>query len=392
MQLFKLLLLILLAEFGGGFGCGTAATVTDLTPPGTSINLAPGKTVYVAAGFFTDPIGSVATVGLNNPHPTATGQLVTDSSDVVLTGQAGRLYAINRGSATIQVIDPTTLHLLGNFSVGAGSNPQDLVVANGKAYITRLDPHLAAENQDSLWVVDPIDGTFLRSVNLTDFTDPSGSRLPRAAKMILVENRLYILLQDLSAAFKAEHAGKIALLDTVTDTLVDTNAAVSGIQGIVLSGRNPTTLQYIAALNRIFVTDSGVFDDHFQTDTADNFGGIETVNPSDNTTSGIQIDDADFGGSLSALQIFSETLAAVTVNATRVSTFNPTTLSVIEPNIYETSSGFLPELLADPNGFLWIPERNPLASGLVILDPVTGALQAGPLAVGALPISMALIP
>lgn len=391
MQLFKLLLLILLAEFGGGFGCGTAATVTDLTPPGTSINLVPGETVYVAAGFFTDPIASIATVGLNNPHIIATGQLVTDSSDVVLTGQAGRLYAINRGSATIQVIDPTTLNLLGNFSIGPNSNPQDLVVANGKAYITRLDPHLAAENQDSLWVVDPIDGTFLRSVDLTDFTDPSGSRLPRAAKMILVEDRLYILLQDLSAAFKAKHSGKIALLDTTTDTLIDTDTATAGTQGIVLAGRNPTTLQYIAALNRIFVTDSGTFDDHFQTNTADSFGGIEIVNPVDNTTSGIQIDDADFDGSLSALQIFSETLAAVTVDATRVATFNPVTQQVIAPNLYETSGGFLPELLADPNGFLWIPERDPLASGLLILDPVTGAVQAGPLAVGALPISMTLV-
>lgn len=383
---------LLFIFFLGWLGCGPLASMTELTPPKVSINLTPNKIVYVAAAFFTDPIGSIATIEINHPHTTQTGQTITDSSDVVIKSGAGHLYIINRGSATIQVIDTTTLQTLGNFSVESGSNPQDLVVANSKAYITRLDPHHAANNKKDIWVVDPVDGTLLASIDLTNITETGGDRLARATQMVLVEDLLYILVQDLSKNFKADHAGKVAIIDTTTDTLVDVDALTNGIQGITLSGRNPTTLQYSPGLNQILITETGYFDEHFQTNTSDSFGGIEIINLADNSTEGIQIDDADFGGYLSSLEMVSDTLGIVTVNASQIATFNPTTLQVIQKNIYNSPGGFIPELLVDGNGFIWIPERNPTASGIVIVDPETGALQAGPIKVGALPASMALVP
>lgn len=348
-----------------------------------SLNLAPSEKIYVAAAFFTDPVGSIATVGMNNPHPTQTSLAITDSSDVVLRSFNNQLFVINRGPAsTIQVIDPDSLEILGNYSVEPSSNPHDLVVANGQAFITRYDSNLADENKDDLWVVNPTSGTLITSINLKPFTTDDGERLARADQMALVGNFLYVLMQDLSADFKATTNGKVAVIDTVTNSVVQT---------IELVGRNPTGIAYQAELNRLFITNTGVYEAGFVVDVNTTYGGIEVINPDTNETLGILIDDRDFGGELSSIVLVSKSLGLVTVQAKTVASFNPQNLNVIQTSLYTSSSGFIPELLADKNGLLWIPERNSRDDGMVVIDPTNGALMGGPFAVGALPASMTLI-
>lgn len=372
--------------------CGTA-TIKEKIKGGTdgSLSLLPGAHLYVAAAFFTDPVGSIATLGLNNPHSVNNSLAITDSSDVVVRSGAGRLYVVNRGTSTIQVYEPSDMTLLGNFSVGPGSNPQDLVIHNNEAYITRYDANQDESNDDDLFVVDPINGTLITSLDLTSFTDDDGERLARATQMQLVGNTLYILIQDLSGTFKATTVGKVAILDTATKTFVDADLATPGTQAIVLSGRNPTSVAYNSPLNQLFITDTGYFDDALNNDTSTAFGGIEVINVATNTTEGIQIDDAAFGGYLFSMDLVGATLGVVTVEAETVATFNPTTLSIVDTNIYSTTSGFLPEILVDGNGLLWVPERNPTNDGMVLIDPAAGTLLAGPFPIGALPASMTLI-
>lgn len=383
----KYLILVLLLT-----ACGTT-TIKEKIKGGTdgSLSLLPGAHLYVAAAFFTDPVGSIATLGLNNPHTVNDSLAITDSSDVVVRSGAGRLYVVNRGASTIQVYGPSDMTLLGNFSVGPGSNPQDLIVHNNEAYITRYDANQDETNDDDLFVVDPIDGALITSLDLTPFTENDGDRLARAARMQLVGNTLYILIQDLSSTFKATTVGKVAILNTTTKTFIDADAATPGTQAIVLSGRNPTSVVYNSTLNQLFITDTGFFDDVLNNDTSTAFGGIEVIDVATNTTEGIQIDDASFGGYLFSIDLVNATLGVVTVKAETVATFNPTTLNIIDANIYSTSSGFLPEILVDGNGLLWVPERNPTNDGVVLLDPATGTLLGGPFPIGALPASMTLI-
>lgn len=372
--------------FGFTAGCGSDSIVELVQAPNSaedsSLNLSPQENVYVAAAFFTDPVGSIAAVGMNNPHAVQKALAVTDSSDVVIRSFDGKLFVINRGTSTIQAIDPDSFKSLGNYSVGAGSNPQDIVVHNNKAYITRLDAHIAAGNKDDILVVSPVTGDPITSVNLKPYTTNDGERLARAAQMALVGDTLYILLQDLSGGFKATTNGKVVVLNTLTDTVVTS---------IALAGRNPTSIVYSSDLNRLFIADTGLFDDSFNNDPASAFGGIELINPATNASLGIVMDDLLFGGYLSSLAFASSTLGVVTVNASKVASFNPSTLNILNLSLYTSAGGFLPELMADGNGLLWIPERNAGSNGMVLMDPSNGALQGGPFNVGAFPASMTLL-
>lgn len=370
-------------------GCGSGSVIELTNNPNggsedeISLSLSPSEKIYVAAAFFTDPVGSIATVGMNNPHPVADRLAITDGSDVVVRSFDNRLFVINRGiTSTIQVIDPDSFEILGNYSVEPESNPHDLVVANGKAFITRYDANLADDNKDDLWVVNPVTGALITGIDLKPYTTDDGERLARADQMALVGDFLYVLLQDLSGAFAATTNGKVAVIDTRT------NAVAASIE---LTGRNPTSIVYHAGLNRLFITDTGLFDPGFSVDLATGYGGIEVINPDTNESLGILMDDRVFDGYLFGIQIVSATLGVVSVNAGHVATFNPSTFALINANLYETPSGFIPELLVDRNGMLWIPERNPSNDGVVVIDPSSGAVIGGPFPVGALPASLTLI-
>lgn len=381
-------------------GSGTIQEQTNQTnqnqqttnPQQPSLNLAPNEEIFVAAAFFTDPIGSIATVGLNNPHPVERALAVTDSSDVVIKSFDNKLFVINRGIAsTIQAIDPKTFKILGNYSLEPQSNPHDLVLANGKAFISRYDSNLASNNKDDIWVVQPLTGERLATINLKPFTTDDGDRLARADQMILIGDLLYVLIEDLSIDFQATTNGKVAVIDTRTNQIVDMDPQTPGTQVIPLQGRNPTSIAYSAGLNRLFITDTGLFGPGFSNDVTTPYGGIEVVDLATNQSLGILIDDKNFGGYLFSLVLISDHLGVVTVNANQVATFDPSKLVVLHPSIYTSASGFIPELLADPNGLLWIPERNSKKDGMVVMDPAAGTVLAGPFSVGALPASLTLI-
>lgn len=366
-----------------GCGLGTVTTVGVGSGNGSGTSLSVQEKIFVAASFNGDLVGSIATVGANNPHLVAAVQAVTDSDDLVVKGYENKLFIVNRGSASVQVLNPADFTTLGNYSVGSGGNPQDLVLSNGRAYISRLDAHLDSDNKDDVWCVDPLTGNIIKTFDLTPYTDNDGDRLARAAKMESVGDNLFVLLQDLSIRFKADTRGKVVVINTVTNIIV---------ASIPLSGRNPTAIRYEPTLDQLFITDTGPYDDSFNTDPGNAFGGIETVNPNDFSSAGIVMDDALFGGALSSVEFVSSSLGVVTVDATIVATFNPSTLAVVNSTLYTSSGPYLPELLVDANGFVWVPERNVSNAGLLQIDPTSGGILAGPLGVGALPTSMTLIP
>ncbi len=385
-----------LAVLAMTIGCGSGAVIEQINPTpspedGTSLNLSPQEQIYVAAAGSTDTVGSIATVGINNPRPIQKKKAVTDGSDVVLKSFDGKLFVINRyGTDTIQVIDPATFKIIGNYSVGSLSNPQDLVVANGKAFITRLDAHLDKKNSDDLLIVNPLTGSKIASIDLKPYTTNDGFRFARAVGMVLVGDDLYVLIQDLGSGlntfeiFEANTNGKVAVIDTK-------NNSVSKI--IPLTGRNPAGIVYNDVLKKIFITDTGVFISSTNSvDINTPYGGIEVIDTATNTSLGILIDDKDFGGYLDVpIRLLNENVGLVTLGGAIVASFNPTTLQILNKNLYTSSGGYLPDLTIDKNGLLWVPERDLKGSGLILIDPQTGAKIGGPYEVGSLPAAMTLI-
>src|SRR6266508_2491960 len=125
----------------------------------------------------TDPnatAGSSATLEPVAPW-TATRDVELVGGDPVVRHFLGLTYVINRLSGTVQVIDPATLDTKRTFSVGAGSNPQDILVVDPRtAYVTRYESRW-------LYKVDPTTGQGFDVVDLGPLADADG--LPEMAMM-----------------------------------------------------------------------------------------------------------------------------------------------------------------------------------------------------------------
>jgi len=198
-----------------------------------------GKMAVIAATNWTDPVGSLASLDTSASYAATTARITTDGSDVVLRSFGGRIYVLNRfGTDTIQVVDPTSYSVVADYSVGGGSNPQDIwVLSDEKAYVTRHDSQNDKEIADDLLIINPLTGAQIGSLDFKSYMEDDGDKLSRAAQMVVVDKKLFVCLQDLQSNLMdpANTSGKIAVIDTDTDEI---------IKVIELAGRNPADITY----------------------------------------------------------------------------------------------------------------------------------------------------
>lgn len=370
-------------------GCGHVHNTTQDDDGGgegdvalADVSSSVGSHAVVLAANWTDPIGSLAVINLSDFSDVQTALTTTDSSDAVLRSFGNYIYVINRfGADTIQVIDPKDFSVVANYSVGAGSNPQDIFIASEtKAYVSRLDSQNDPENQDDVLVVNPFTGEIIYGIDLKPFTFDDGDRLARAAQMVGVGKNLFVLIQDLPSNLldSANVSGKIAVIDMESDSVVEV---------IGLVGRNPSDITYSAITQKIYVIDTGVFD-NFTTDVGDPYGGVEVVDPGLMQSDGIIIDDAQFGDYLMEIRLTEERGYTV-VGGASVASFDMANYEVISSDLYFSAGMFVPDIAVDGDGRVLVTERDMTDSGVVILDGTSGDLLNGPIGVGALPASIA---
>ncbi len=154
-------------------------------------------------------------------------------SDAVLRWGGEYLVVIERlGVDAIRVLDPEDLSSVSEFSTGAGSNPQDIVVVGDRAFIS-------CNNLNDILIVDWPSGAPLGSVSLSPWSDEDGYAEP--AGMILAEDLIYIAIQRLDRDYYWLPVGDsyLAVLDPSTDALVDVNPGQAGVQAIELPFTNP---------------------------------------------------------------------------------------------------------------------------------------------------------
>ncbi len=383
--------------------CGNVATQTNDGPePDPEGSDSPTEPQTFAVVHVTDFFSSALISAIGNLAAVTDDDISSNivapvpHTDAALRTFNNLLYIINRwGRDSIQVVDPTdSFDTFAEFSTGGGTNPQDIfVVSDSKAYVTLYQPEAVAGSQEVM-VVHPETGATLKVIDLTGLTDNDGERLARPHQMIQIGQEVWVLLQDLDSAFLADTNGKIAVINTQTDALVDTDPDTPGIQGIALSGYNPNDIAFSAETGLAYITNTGVFGADFLTDTGDNLGGIEVVDPESYLSSGIVIDDADLGGYLGPVEIESAELGFTTADSKRVVSFDPTTFTVIDTNLYESPGTFLPAILLDGKGHLLVTERGDLngqGAGLVILDIEDDFSVQGPLDVGGPPNALGVI-
>lgn len=343
-----------------------------------------GNKAIIAATNWTDPVGSLASIDIVSGYTPATALVSTDGSDVVLQSFFGKIYVINRfGADTIQVINPADYSIVADYSVGGGSNPQDIwAVSEEKAYVSRLDAQNDANTTDDILIINPLTGEHLGSIDFKSYMYEDGDKLSRAGQMIAVDKKLFVCLQDLPTNLldKANTNGKIGVIDMETDEIL----------GVInLSGRNPADITYSPLTKLIYVSNSGVFD-NFMTDVTDPYGGIETIDPETLESKGIVVDDVDLGGYTQAIRLASDTLGYVIIGGLKIASFNPASYDVIN-NAFYTSLGFyLPDFSLDNSGNVYVAETAAGNTGVIIVDE-NGATVAGPIPVGAPPSSITFV-
>jgi hypothetical protein len=197
------------------------------------------------------------------------------------------VFVVNRYLAdNIQVVEASQdFSTIGQYSVGNGSNPHDIRLASeAKAYVSRYE-------LTTLLIVHPYTGEILGTIDLSAFADADG--IPEMDRMAIVGDRLFVTLNSIDRyTWLPDGPGKIAVIDTETDTLVDCDPMTPGIQPITLELPNPySELRYDRCRGELVVGCLGAWG------VMD--GGVETIDPVTLESNGVAVTEAELGGDVS---------------------------------------------------------------------------------------------
>jgi len=357
--------------------------------------------VVIAATDFQRGAGVADFVALNPPTPgfKSWRNLELVSADPVVRAfpdlAPDRIWVVNRlGFDNIQVLSPDrNFSSMVQFSVGNGSNPQDiLVISPDKAYVTRYE----APYSDVL-IVNPINGKALGKIPLAPFAS-NPDHLPRPAAMLQVKHHAFIALQNLDATFNwgenQLESGRIVVVDVDTDQVVDADTLTPEPDPIILVTGNPQAMAYSPLQDLIYVASAGLFVQYHP-----EWGGLEAVDPNTLASAGVVAQGVDPGinGNVVDLALPPEPTAFLLVSS--LSPNNQFESKVIQvsltsglliSNIYTAASNALiSDIALDSQGFLLIADRWPDRPALVIYNSVTGEFM-DPIPLEPPPFSLAL--
>jgi hypothetical protein len=277
---------------------------------------------------------------------TLTNNVEPISSDPAVKVSGGNVYIINRylfdNIQVLDIYDEFTTKI--QFTTGNGSNPQDIEwIDVDKVYVSRFEPPF-----NDILIADPNTGEEIGSIDLTNVaTNKDGT--PRAAKMTRVGDYVFCCCQNINASFTAYGAGKVAVIDTNTDTLVKP-------QGIKLELKNPTSITYDENLNKVFVGCSGDFFDAVLT------SGVEVIDPDSLTSDGVLLKASDLDGALAFdIEIVNVNKGYIIVNdpnfvnSDRCYAFEPKTGGIYETIVANSENPFeFTQMAKDSEGFLYL--------------------------------------
>ena len=302
-------------------------------------------------------------------------------SDAAIRFYGGLIYVVNRfGQDNIQVIDPgagyTTLR---QFSTGSGTNPQDIAFASAtQAYVSLYERSYIQE-------CNPSTGALLDTISLSQFAD--GDHLPEMAHMTMVGNLLFVAIQRLDRlnGYVPSGPGLVAVVNTLTNTLIDMDPIAPGTQAILLTVANPVTdFVHVPGTTQLWMGCAGEF--------GLNDGGIEAIDAATLREVGVVSTEAQLGGDIGDVEWYSAShsyaiVSDASYNSSLVS-FNPATGAKI--GTVRSPGGFsLPVCALDDRGELLVADNGISTAGLYLYSAGTDALLAGPLNCGLPPVAIA---
>ncbi|NUP08558.1 MAG: hypothetical protein HOW73_21115 [Polyangiaceae bacterium] len=221
-------------------------------PTGVDVPNGPcGHALYVVSSDYQSTSaaiigydGGVLAPSMIDSGSDVSGLSVALSGDVVTPTTrttSGSVVLIDRSaSAVLTFLDPTTASVEQQISVQTGfiqANPQDVLeIASDKIYVSRYgaNPEPGVEEFDEgsdVLVVDPQAGAIVGRIDLAGAMAGAAEDIePHPSRMVGSAERAYVLLSAYSRDFSKSDDGRIAVLDSTSDTIADT-LVLSGARG-----------------------------------------------------------------------------------------------------------------------------------------------------------------
>jgi hypothetical protein len=197
-------------------------------PPGD----APSRAVIVAGDFATTGILSTLDIPERTMTPGAVDGVA--GTDPVIRHIGDELFVINRfGGNNVTIITDDTLGLVDQIGTGAGSNPQDVAMVGDKLYV-------AALGEDGVIVFDRANANARTEISLASLDAADG--LPDCVSVYAVDTRVFVACGILDN-FVPQGPGVVAVIDTTTDTVVD-SFAIAAENPFSMFARAPVTSFY----------------------------------------------------------------------------------------------------------------------------------------------------
>ncbi|MGB0865990.1 MAG: hypothetical protein ACPGSC_05745 [Granulosicoccaceae bacterium] len=330
----------------------------------------------------------------------ATGSDIRVTTDGEHAYQIGRFLMDNLTKFSLDSDTPIYQYSV-NAAEESGSNPYTVVFASeNKAYIIRY-------GYPQIWIVDPTatsEANFkIGEIDLSAYINSTGdtpavgdtpasiNKSPKASNAVLLNGKLYVLMERLDVNFKPYEQGYLAVIDTATDTEIDTGQSSDGLLGIPLGVNNPTNLQYVEANDLFYVVGRGNYfgsynlDDDDDSNDLDRYtGGIVTVDPASNQASMLLDDGSEdsnigFFNQLSVVDAGKAYLMNYeSYQSSTLLRMDATTGTIEECAINDIKSKDISILGQSPNGQLWIGvnDEQPLIEQIDIgTDQAVGQIE-----------------
>jgi len=296
--------------------------------------------------------------------------------DGLVRAEPARVLHLSRTTGVLTLVDAQAWTIAASFALGAAELPRDIAVIDAdSAYVSR-------RNARFLWRLDLESGARVDAVDLAPLGAGDGN--PAQDTMLVHEGRLYLQLAG-EPGTSQPHA--LAVIDLASETLVDADPDLPGIQGIALVGTGPRfKMQIVPGANQLLVSATGAFHDD---------GGLERIDLTNLTSMGLEVfEQIEAGADLGAF---------VQLDGSRGWLVFSTDLllsSHLHPYTFETGmDSFEADVLLDyfvphmvyvrPSNTLFWPEPD----GVQPFDGTTGVPRADatPLPVAGIPTDLALL-
>ena len=305
--------------------------------------------------------------------------------DVAVVTDGEFVYFLSKGQGALSKYDPESLdtaHMIYEFSVDPGSNPNDVVFLDTKAYVIRygspeiliVDHNASDESSFRLGTID------------VSAYDENG--FPEMIHGFAHDGMVYVVLQRLNG-WSADIPGYLLKIDPETDSLVDLDPGTDGVQGIELLVRNP---QYFSQNGAVAYIGGHVWGEQAE--------GVQTVDLADPALSqAMLLDEEALGMDITGVTVFGENAGVFNssgwiqddegnwIQVGAAYWFNPVTGDIGETLPVPTPDGGAVMV----GGTAYIASRDDVSPGIYPVDPATNTLAGDPMLATLPPISMVFV-